>query len=369
MVALNDSNSVPRFPSRAHPRVQGSIFATKHRTVHQEPSLTRSYSHSQALQGKSTSSPRRLHRADHSNQQYSILALTDTSGAVVERVAYQAYGQPTFTNAAGTTLSASAKATRYSYTGREWDASLELHHFRARWMSGVGGRFLGRDPIGYIGGIDVYEFVGSQPVNWTDSLGLLSGYFDSDNFCVSCSEMLDTYLALAGLQNPIDITPSRNGKFEKCRAHLACETDCGGASGMTSMPDETGRIKICMKELGATPLRFHSTLQHELQHARDICNIGDFASDCERCVAMEERGYQISCRILHPGNVEAQQQCVSDGVYGSCHWLCSTNPLDPNIDWFPHTDSHLLPWPPLFPWESDPYPLPEAGSPKIDYIR
>ena len=151
MVAFSESNSVLSIPSRARPCVQGSTFAAKHRTVHQEPSLTRSVSHSQALQGKSTSLPKRLHRVDHSNQQYSILAISDSNGAVVERVAYQAYGQPTFTNAAGSTLSSSAKATRYSYTGREWDASLELHHFRARWMSGVCGRFVGRDPIGFLG--------------------------------------------------------------------------------------------------------------------------------------------------------------------------------------------------------------------------
>jgi len=104
------------------------------------------------------------------NQQFSILALTDASGTVVERVAYQAYGQPTFTNAAGTTLSGSSKATRYSYTGREWDASLEFHHFRARWVSGVSGRFLGRDPIGYYSGLDVYAIYFS--IDGSDPSGL-----------------------------------------------------------------------------------------------------------------------------------------------------------------------------------------------------
>ena len=61
-----------------------------------------------------------------------ILALTESSNALVERVTYKTYGKPTLTNAAGTTLSVIAKATRYSFTGREWDPSLELHHFRAR---------------------------------------------------------------------------------------------------------------------------------------------------------------------------------------------------------------------------------------------
>ena len=94
--------------------------------------------------------------ATNCNQQYSVLAISNASGAVVERVAYQAYGQPTFTNAAGTTLSSSAKATRYSFTGREWDATLELHHFRARWMSGVSGRFAIRDPLSYVDGTGSY---------------------------------------------------------------------------------------------------------------------------------------------------------------------------------------------------------------------
>ncbi len=173
MVALNDSNLVPSFPSRAHPRVQGSMFATKHQTVHQGPFLLRSVSHFQALQGKSTSSPKRLHRVDHSNQQYSILAISNTSGAVVERVAYQAYGQPTFTNAAGTTLSSSAKATRYSYTGREWDPSLDLHHFRERWVSGVSGRFLGRDSLKYLIEFNLYVWAESNPVDSVDPDGAM----------------------------------------------------------------------------------------------------------------------------------------------------------------------------------------------------
>ncbi len=109
----------------------------------------------------------------HRNQQYSILSLSDSSGAVVERISYTAYGQPTFTNAAGTTLSSSAKATRYSYTGREWDPSLELHNFRARWMSGVNGRFLGRDPIGFVArDWNVYKFVYSAPLSFLDPTGL-----------------------------------------------------------------------------------------------------------------------------------------------------------------------------------------------------
>ena len=84
-----------------------------------------------------------------SNHQYSITAITTSAGAISERYAYTAYGQPTILNASGTVISATTLSNRYTYTGREWDATLGLHHFRARWMSPSAGRFLGRDPIGY----------------------------------------------------------------------------------------------------------------------------------------------------------------------------------------------------------------------------
>ena len=109
----------------------------------------------------------------HRNQQYSVYALTDSSGAVSERYAYTAYGQPTFLNASATVQTSSAAGNRYTYTAREWDATLGLHHFRARWMSGLTGRFLTRDPIGYAGSEwDLYELFGGKPYLMVDPEGL-----------------------------------------------------------------------------------------------------------------------------------------------------------------------------------------------------
>ncbi|XZE43464.1 RHS repeat domain-containing protein [Pirellulaceae bacterium SH467] len=93
----------------------------------------------------------------HRNQQYSITAVTTSSGSVAERYAYTAYGQPTILDGSGSVLASSAINNRYTYTGREWDQTLGLYHFRARWMSGLAGRFMGRDPIGYRGGRSLYR--------------------------------------------------------------------------------------------------------------------------------------------------------------------------------------------------------------------
>jgi RHS repeat-associated protein len=115
------------------------------------------------------------------NHQYSITAITTSAGAISERYAYTAYGQPTILHASGTPLSSQTSTlnSRYSYTGREWDATLGLHHFRARWMSPSAGRFLGRDPIGYADGANPYEIFHSTALRRLDP----SGYAPLDCSC------------------------------------------------------------------------------------------------------------------------------------------------------------------------------------------
>ena len=52
-------------------------------------------------------------------------------------------------------------------------ATIGLHHFRARWMSPKSGRFLGRDPIGFVGSKwALYEFVRARALGRTDPTGL-----------------------------------------------------------------------------------------------------------------------------------------------------------------------------------------------------
>jgi RHS repeat-associated protein len=110
------------------------------------------------------------------NQQYSVTAITTAAGAIAERYAYTAYGLPTILNASATIIASSAISNRYTYTGREWDATLGLHHFRARWMSPIAGRFLGRDPIGYEDGEHLYAVGSNRPFAVLDPSGKFSIY-------------------------------------------------------------------------------------------------------------------------------------------------------------------------------------------------
>jgi RHS repeat-associated protein len=127
----------------------------------------------QELHGSSSLSSSTGTRSFCCNHQYSITAVTTSTGSIAERYAYSAYGQPTILDASASVLSSSAINNRYTYTGREWDATLGLHHFRARWMSPSARRFLTRDPMGFDGGsLNIQEYCHSKPFIYIDPTGM-----------------------------------------------------------------------------------------------------------------------------------------------------------------------------------------------------
>ncbi|MBW3600725.1 MAG: RHS repeat-associated core domain-containing protein, partial [Planctomycetes bacterium] len=67
-------------------------------------------------------------------------------------------------------------ATRYLFTGREFDSELEIHFFRARYYVGSIGRFGSEDPIRSVGeDTNYYRYVLNQPTALNDPSGLRTG--------------------------------------------------------------------------------------------------------------------------------------------------------------------------------------------------
>jgi RHS repeat-associated protein len=112
----------------------------------------------------------------HANNLYSVAALTDSGGSVVERYRYDPYGKVTILAANGTTVrTASSYGNPWMFTGRRSDAETGLMHYRARYYSTELGRFLSRDPIQYKGGMNLYEYANGKSTTKVDPLGLESG--------------------------------------------------------------------------------------------------------------------------------------------------------------------------------------------------
>ena len=102
-------------------------------------------------------SSRRFYYADH---QASVVAVSDSSGNAIQVNTYDPYGVPTTGNGG-----------RFQYTGQIMLPDLLQYYYKARIYNPRIGRFLQTDPIGYKDDVDLYSYVGDDPVNRADTSG------------------------------------------------------------------------------------------------------------------------------------------------------------------------------------------------------
>jgi RHS repeat-associated protein len=107
---------------------------------------------------------------------YNTTSLIDNTGAVLERYIYDPYGAPTVLNP---DWSVDADGTDFSFVylhqGGRHDSTLKLSHFRNRDLHVELGRWTRQDPLGFVDGSNVYQFVVSSPTHFVDPMGLVTG--------------------------------------------------------------------------------------------------------------------------------------------------------------------------------------------------
>ncbi len=108
-----------------------------------------------------------------------------------------------------------ANSVPYKFTSRRLDPETELYYYRARMYWGTGGRFLQTDPVGYTADLNLYTYVGNDPVDRTDAWGMKPGdQFDTteevayDALMFYNQRSIDENIEFAG-----PILRGSNGKF------------------------------------------------------------------------------------------------------------------------------------------------------------
>ncbi len=93
----------------------------------------------------------------------SVHRWVDGNGTAGESYAYDVFGNVT---------SGPNDANEWLFTGERTDPVSGLIHLRARYYDPETGRFVSRDPIGVLGGVNCYAYGRNNPVNFTDPAGL-----------------------------------------------------------------------------------------------------------------------------------------------------------------------------------------------------
>ena len=105
----------------------------------------------------------------------STIATVNSSGALQTQYTYEPFG--------AMTSSGAASDNSYQFTSRENDGVGGLMFYRARYYAPGLGRFVSQDPIGFRGGINLYAYVGNNPISYRDPSGLVTA--GSGDYCRS----------------------------------------------------------------------------------------------------------------------------------------------------------------------------------------
>jgi len=94
----------------------------------------------------------------------SVTSLSSGSGSLAQTYTFDSFGN--------VTASGGSLANPFQYAGREMDGETGLYYYRARYYGPSTGRFLGEDPIQFVGGVNFYRYVSNNSINFRDPLGL-----------------------------------------------------------------------------------------------------------------------------------------------------------------------------------------------------
>jgi RHS repeat-associated protein len=100
------------------------------------------------------------------------IALTGSLGDTLYECQYNAYGQIINETYHQDDID-SLPNNPLRFQGQYYDEETGLHYNLNRYYDPFTGRYITQDPLGILGGLNSYQYVNGDPINWIDPLGLI----------------------------------------------------------------------------------------------------------------------------------------------------------------------------------------------------
>jgi RHS repeat-associated protein len=215
----------------------------------------------------------------------NVVALTDGAGQVSTTHTYEPFGR--------VSLQGTPTASRLAFTGRDDDGT-GLYYYRARYYAPGLGRFISEDPIGFIGGANLYAYAMNSPVTWNDPSGLWSPAAHDVLF----------QEGLQGVASPADIAAlqAASREFDErtglpvSTAHMHCMARPG------QNPDEARRWAENFIEQGIRTARNLAAGGNRPGALRELAEAMHTMQDCTSPEHVDEQG---RCRVWDPRSASA----------------------------------------------------------------
>jgi len=110
-----------------------------------------------------------LIRYQYSNHLGSATMETDDDGNVISYEEHHPYGTSAYRNSKS---DVALSLKRYRFSGKERDDETGLYYFGARFYAAWLGRWASSDPAGFVDGLNIFQYVTNNPINYLDKNGL-----------------------------------------------------------------------------------------------------------------------------------------------------------------------------------------------------
>ncbi len=244
---------------------------------------------------------------DHLN---SPAARLDSTGTILERYEYDAYGKRHVFNADYSQELASNLGTHIGFTGQRVEyldgGSLELCYYKNRWYGPAFGRFLSEDPMLYIDGMNYYEYVSSNVYLYIDPLGLRKRcggdvLLLTGSFCVSQEEydyIVSGYLTPYSASAHCSVCKMSTGTLGKVDGNFSL-----------SVLNEKGNVDFDLSvSINATGVSAGA--------GGDNLDVGNLSCSGSMCWNGERKGFEGEAKVsIFCNTIETDCVCTSKGKF------------------------------------------------------